>query len=144
MAQSIKKSVVKGFSFILLSLSLLGLFFSACQDADKVVKPPKDLLSEEQFTDVMEKLFLIEGLRSMHTSAEHKQINPTEAYYNSLWQNTGMDKELFLQSFDYYCQDRAFMQKIYAEVAKRLKVKEDKIKSGSEELSPLEKEIQEQ
>jgi hypothetical protein len=86
MEKSIKTYVGKGFPSILaISALIISILFS-CQAKETAITLPEGLLTKEEFIDVMEDLFLIEGLRSMHTSAEHKQLNPTEAYYNSLWE----------------------------------------------------------
>jgi hypothetical protein len=140
MEKLIKTYVGKGFHSILaISALILGLLFS-CQAKEAVVTPPEGLLTNEEFTDVMEDLFMIEGLRSMHTSAEHKQLNPTEAYYNALWEEQNIEKQRFLNSFDYYSKDRLYMEKVYAEIAKRLKIEEDKIKSASTEPRAVDQE----
>lgn len=134
--------MARGLNSILISLSIL-LALSSCDEQAKKSIPPKDLLSKEQFTGIMEELFLIEGLRSMHTSAEHKQLNPTESYYNSLWEKSEVSKKKFISSFEYYSKDRSFMEGVYTEIARRIKVKEDKVKSESSEKRPVHQEAEE-
>lgn len=124
--------VVRGFFSKAFSLCLLFLLLLlSCQTEEVKTKAPEDLLGQEEFTNMVADMFLIEGLRSMHTTAEHKELNPTEAYYNGIWKETGVSQERFLRSFEYYKSDRKIMESIYAKAARIIKAEEDQMKKGS-------------
>jgi hypothetical protein len=124
--------VDKGYFSKALSTSLfMVMLLIACQSEEVKLKPPSDLLGQDEFSAIVADMFLIEGLRSMHTTAEHKELNPTEAYYNGIWEETGIGQERFIRSFEYYKKDRKVIESIYAKAAKIIKTEEDQMKQGS-------------
>ncbi|NNC82116.1 MAG: DUF4296 domain-containing protein [Flavobacteriales bacterium] len=88
-------------------------------------EPPADLLEEEEMVEALVELNLIESVRSMHITAEKKNKVETEAFYNELWERTGIDKDRFLRSFDHYRSDPQRMSQLYEQVASQIKRRED-------------------
>jgi len=97
---------------------------------EEVVLPPEDLISKEEFVDILVEMNLIEATRSMHASKEQKEdIHPT-IFYRQLWKDHGISEEQFHRSFDHYRGDLIEMSDLYERAAQKLKRKEDDINAA--------------
>lgn len=116
---------VKGYVLRIESLLIILLIFiSSCQVEEEII-PPKDLIPEDEFVEILVDLNLIESIRSMHMTKEKETKVETEVFYNELWERTDVSAEQFKTSFEFYRKDVEKMAEFYDRASQSIKRKED-------------------
>ncbi|NND93280.1 MAG: DUF4296 domain-containing protein [Flavobacteriales bacterium] len=105
-------------------LIILLIFISSCQVEEEII-PPKDLIPEDEFVEILVDLNLIESIRSMHMTKEKETKVETEVFYNELWERTDVSAEQFKTSFEFYRKDVEKMAEFYDRASQSIKRKED-------------------
>ena len=97
------------------------LLFVSCSSETSV---PNDLLQPDKMTDVMEDIYLSEGIvaniGSQDRAAERQMAID---YYSVVYKKYKVDSTIFRKSFDYYSMHPKLMQEIHEQVIDRLSKK---------------------
>ncbi|MEM8928099.1 MAG: DUF4296 domain-containing protein [Bacteroidota bacterium] len=96
--------------------ALIGLLFIfSCKE--KLIEPPKDLISQAEMMEILYDLALINGLRSTNAAVFDKYDIETMPY---LYEKYGIDSLQFVKSDAYYASVPVIYQTMYATVKNRL------------------------
>ncbi len=99
----------------------LGLFLISCDSETNV---PSDLLQKDKMTDVMEDIYLSEGIVANAGNADRTAERQMAIdYYNVAYKKHKVDSAVFRKSFDYYAMHPKLMQQIHEQVIDRLSKK---------------------
>ncbi len=97
------------------------LIFASCDTETDV---PSDLLQPEKMTEVMEDIYLSEGIvansGSQDRSAERQMAID---YYSVVYKKHKVDSAVFRKTFDYYTMHPKLMQQVSDQVIERLSKK---------------------
>lgn len=101
--------IFSGFGFV-----LLVFFFIGCEQREET--PPPDILSKDEFTAVMIDVQLIEGMKVHRLGPKRDRTPDMEVLYNGVFQKHGIEKEAFIDTYDYYKERPDQMELIYEQV----------------------------
>lgn len=118
----------------LLSILVLLLLLSSCQDINEVDKPD-NLISKEKMADILVELSLLQGAKSSNRMAfEQTGIHPR----SYVWERFDIDSVQFVESSNYYSANYREYEEIYKRVQARLeqlKIKYDSITSEERKIN---------
>lgn len=99
----------------------LVLLFASCDSETHV---PSDLLQPEKMTEVMEDMYVAEGIvansSNLDRAAERQMAID---YYSIVYKKHKIDSAVFRKSFDYYAMHPKLMQEISDKVIEKLNKK---------------------
>ncbi len=109
---------------------VIFLFLVSCNSKKEFFykEKPEQLLSEEKFTAVFSDLILLEStvvLQSSNNTHTHKVMSVSEI---KILKNHHVSKNQYIQSFDFYAQDKDKMMEIYTKILDDYNIKLSKLK----------------
>ena len=93
---------------------LFTIIISACNE--KEAQRPKDLLSEDKFTEVMVEVQFAEALGLQRKREEPDSAAVIYSYYKEIFNRHNIDRETFIKTYDYYIDKPEEMGEIYEHV----------------------------
>lgn len=97
------------------------LFVWSCESETTV---PKELLQPDRMVDIMEDIYLAEGMVATSGSPDRASERQLAIdYYHVVYTKHHVDSALFRKSFDYYSMHPKLMQEVSDEVIERLNKK---------------------
>lgn len=117
------------FTFILLIVMAIS-----CKENNKL-SPPSDLISKEQFTAILADIRLLEGAYTTRYARVDSSALSIDSYYLKLFQDHGVSKERFTESYNWYALNQTKMLEI--EEAVVLKLSEMQATSIDTSITPI-------
>lgn len=107
--------------------SLLFLISLACQSND-VNRQSDEILSEEEFVDVLKEMYLVEGVYHQRgVNPYHK--DSIRILYNEVLIKYDLSQEKYEKSYHFYHQDPVKMITLYEQIMEDLSIQDAQIKS---------------
>jgi Domain of unknown function (DUF4296) len=116
--------------YFLIILSFFFFLLIACKEETKM-KPPSDVISRGKFVELLTKVRLLEGAYSTRYARVDSSDYKIEAHYLTLFNQAGVTREQFLNSYSFYAADQPGMLEIEADIVKEL----DKLQPQRDSLS---------
>ncbi len=97
------------------------LFLVGCQNQDQQT-PPKDLIPQEQFKQILQEVRLLEGAYAAKYTKVDTSAFKIESYYAKLFQEKGITSSQYKTSFSYYSRDPMLMLSIENELVNKFTI----------------------
>ena len=104
------------------NLIIILLICTSCNEETNI---PSGILEPNQMIDVMEDIYIAEGIVSS-SDIINKEAERQKAidYYSIIYKKHNIDSLQYRKSFEYYCQHPALMQDVNEQVINRLQKKQ--------------------
>jgi hypothetical protein len=107
-------------SFKLYAISFLLVLIVACSGNKKEAPAKDDLLTEEQLTQVIYDIHIVDGMLTANVLTDNKYVNDTNMYY-SVFEKNHTTRAQFDATIDFYVRnDMEELNNIYDIVLERL------------------------
>ncbi len=107
----------------LFKLSLISLLFFSCRPKEENAEPPANILTEEQFTNVLVDSYLSEGASGINVKNVTGEKFDSAYVFNPLKDNN-VDKPKFDSSLLFYTKHPEIMKRVYEKVLEQLSRKQ--------------------
>jgi hypothetical protein len=116
---------------------LLAIVLAACVGKGKNT-PPKNLIPEDKFVDLMVEVHLIEASINQRFVKLVDSTDQSLSYYRFLFEKEGVAKADFDSTFAYYTRHPKMMNNVYEQVQIRLKAMAEDLQNNEQQYEAQE------
>ena len=99
------------------ALCMLALAVAGCSHSSV----PDGVMSESQMVDFLEQAYLLEGFYAVETNYQYDTLRPQmSASYDSLFASSGVTREMFERSVEWYAHHADRYERVYDSVLARI------------------------